>query len=489
MANGYLILMCFYISDIFDLLLLIFFLSPYSPRPAGEKVCYDFRKGGDFMNVNVKVEDLWIKKFDSVFQDIMSHKYTNFIFPGGRGSTKSSFVGGIMLPLLVIANPNCHAVAFRKVGNTLKTSVYAQVQWGINELGLNDWFVFHVNPLEIIYKATGQKILFLGMDDPGKVKSIKLPFGYIGITWWEELDQYAGDAEIRKAMQSTMRGGPVYWNFMSYNPPISVNNWANEYTEDAERNRRHDTLVVRTTYLDVPKNWLGQAFIDEAEYLQQTNPRAYENEYMGIPVGTGGNVFDNVEHMDMPDSLIATFDQIYNGLDWGFANDPNHYVKLHYDSTRQDIYIFGEHRAKQETNPELFDFLYKEPHMKKRVFKIVDGQEVTEYVDVPFMERNELITADSADLKSIADFKAYGCFMRPAEKGPESVRYGIKWLQARRHIYIDKHRCPYTYDEFVKYEYDRDKAGMIISAFPDRDNHSLDAVRYSLERHYKHKGN
>lgn len=439
--------------------------------------------------VDIDISKLWIKKFDDVFQSIVNHDYTNFIFPGGRGSTKSSFVGGIAVPLLLIANPNCHAVCFRKIGNTLKTSVYAQVQWGINELGLYDYFIFHSNPLEIIYKPTGQKILFLGLDDPGKVKSIKLPFGYIGITWWEELDQFAGDAEIRKALQSTMRGGPIYWNFMSYNPPISVNNWANEYTEDCERNRQDDTIVIRTTYLDVPVEWLGQAFIDEAEYLQQTNPRAYENEYMGIPVGTGGNVFDNVEHMDMPDSLIATFDTIYNGLDWGFANDPNAYTKMYFDKTRQDLYIFGEHKAKHESNKALYEYLYEETHLKKRVFKIVDGQEVTEYIDVPLMEKNELITADSAEPKSIADFKAYGCFMRPAEKGPDSVRYGIKWLQSLRHIYIDKHRCPDTYDEFIKYEFDRDKEGHIISSFPDRDNHFIDSTRYALERFYRRKGN
>ena len=441
------------------------------------------------VSVDLDVSKLWIKKFDSVFQDIMTHKYTHFDFPGGRGSTKSSFIGGRCVPLLLINNPNCHAVCYRKIGNTLKTSVYAQIQWGIYDMGLQDYFIFHTNPLEIIYRPTGQKILFLGMDDPGKVKSIKLPFGYIGITWWEELDQFDGEAQMRKAQQSTMRGGPVYWNFMSYNPPISVNNWANEFTEECERHRKNDTLVVRTTYLDVPREWLGEAFIEEAEYLQQVNPRAYENEYMGIPVGTGGNVFDNVEHMDMPDSLISTFDRIYNGLDWGFANDPNQYVKVHFDSARQDLYIFAEHRATHERNTELYDILYKQNNFKKRVWKIVDGQEVTEFVDCPLMEHNELITADSADPKSIGDFKAYGCFMRPAEKGPESVRYGIKWLQSLRHIYIDKHRCPNTYDEFVKYEFERDKEGKIISVPPDKDNHSIDAVRYALERYYKHKGN
>lgn len=441
------------------------------------------------VSVDLDISKLWIEKFDDVFQDIMSHNHTNYIFPGGRGSTKSSFVGGINVPLLVISNPQCHAACFRKVGNTLKTSVYAQVEWGINELGLYDYFIFHTSPLEIIYKPTGQKILFLGLDDAGKVKSIKLPFGYIGITWWEELDQYAGEAEIRKALQSTMRGGSTYWNFMSYNPPISVNNWANEYTENAERHRQEDTLVIRTTYLDVPKQWLGQAFIDEAEYLQQINPRAYENEYMGIPVGTGGNVFDNVEHMDMPDSLIATFDRIYNGLDWGFANDPNAYTKMHYDAARHDLYIFGEHTATHESNRRLYEVLYEEPALKKRVFRIENGQEISEFIDVPFMEKNDLITADSAEPKSIADFKAYGCFMRPAEKGPDSVRYGIKWLQSLRHIYIDKHRCPDTYDEFIRYEYDRDKEGRIISDFPDRDNHHIDSTRYALERFYKRKGN
>ena len=105
------------------------------------------------------------------------------------------------------------------------------------------------------------------------------------------------------------------------------------------------------------------------------------------------------------------------------------------------------------------------------------------------MEMNELITADSAEPKSIADFKSYGTFMRPAEKGPDSVRYGIKWLQSLRHIYIDKNRCPDTYDEFIRYEYDRDKTGNIISAFPDKNNHHIDGVRYSLERFYNRKGN
>lgn len=443
------------------------------------------------VSVNLDVKELWIQKFDAVFQDIIQHKHTHYIFPGGRGSTKSSFVGGEVIPVLIIMNPDCHAVCFRKVGNTLKTSVYAQVVWGIYKLGLQDYFVMHVNPLEIIYTPTGQKILFLGLDDPGKVKSIKLPFGYIGITWWEEMDQFSGEREIRKAQQSTMRGGSVYWNFMSYNPPISANNWANEFTEEAELKRKNDTLVTRTTYKDVPVEWLGQQFIEEAEYLKQVNPRAYENEYMGIPVGTGGNVFDNVEDLRMSEEMISNFDRIYNGLDWGFASDPNAYTKMHFDVTRRDLYIFREHRATHESNRELFDYLYVEKHGVAKNYYIdkETNEEREEFVAVPLMDLNDLMTCDSAEPKSIADLKSWGAFVRGAEKGPDSVRYSMKWLQGLRHIYIDKERCPEAYKEFCRYEYDRDKDGRIISSFPDKDNHFIDSVRYGLNRYWKHKGN
>lgn len=438
------------------------------------------------MGIRIQPSELWIKKFDGVLESIFAEKYKNYIFPGGRGSTKSSFIS-LIIPLLIIGNPRCHAAVFRKVGNTLKTSVLGQIQWAIAELGLSEYFVTHVNPMEIIYKPTGQKILFFGLDDAGKIKSVKLPFGYIGITWWEELDQFSGEPEIRKVLQSTQRGGDKYWNFMSFNPPLSANNWANEYTEECERHRQKDTLVVRSTYLDVPPSWLGQAFIDEANYLKETNRRAYDNEMLGLAVGTGGNIFPNVEHLEMTDEMIGNFDVIYNGLDWGFANDPNAFNKMYFDKNHQDLYIFGEHTRTHESNRELFEELYVEPKYNKKTLNRETGE--VEYVPSPFMEINELVTADSAEPKSIADFRSYGAFMRGMEKYPDSIRYGIKWLQSLNHIYIDKFRCPDTYDEFTKYEYERDKDGKIISAYPDENNHHIDATRYAINRYYKRKGN
>ena len=275
--------------------------------------------------VKVNMKDVIIPMYKDVFIDIMNHKHTHYVGAGGRGSTKSSFYGGIVIPLLIVNYPGVHALCFRKVGNTIQTSIYAQVVWGIYQLGLES--LFHIPKTystPIVYKPTGQKILFMGLDDPNKVKSVKLPFGYIGITWFEELDQFT-DAEIRKVLQSTMRGGELFWDFRTFNPPISKLNWANEYAEKAEL--RPNTLVTRNTYLDVPPSWLGQQFIEEAEELKQTNERAYIHEYLGQAIGTGGDVFPNVSDMDMdvivdnggnPCPLWQTFDHIYNGIDWGW---------------------------------------------------------------------------------------------------------------------------------------------------------------------------
>lgn len=436
------------------------------------------------MQLSIPIKDCIIPMYDNVLEDILNHGHTHYVFPGGRGSTKSSFVGGIDIPLLIMAYPNVHACCFRKVGNTIQKSIFAQVVWGIYKLGLESLFkIPKTYATPIVYIPTGQQIIFLGLDEPQKVKSIKLPFGYIGITWFEELDQYAGENQLRTVTQSTMRGGDKFWDFRTFNPPISKNNWANEYTEDCELYRQNNTLVVRNTYLDVPREWLGEQFIEEAEELKALNPRAYEHEYMGIAVGTGGDVFPNVEELDMTESHPvldangdiryytvpkSAFDNIFNGLDWGYAIDPTAFNKVYYDRKHHDIYIFDEFHTHKKRNRQLFDMLYLE---EKKI------------------TTNQLLTGDSAEPKTIADFKSWGAFIRPSEKGPDSVRYSINWLQGLNHIYIDKIACPETWKEFTKYEYEQDKDGNFISEFPDKDNHHIDATRYALNDEWKRKGN
>lgn len=400
--------------------------------------------------MKVNVASLVSPAFDDAFWDIQEHKHTFYWFAGGRGSTKSSFVG-VDIPLLLMQHPQCHAVVLRKVRNTIKNSVYPQIQWGIERLGVIDRYKFITSPHEITYMPTGQKILFFGLDDPAKVKSIKLPFGYVGIVWFEELDQFSGMEEIRNVLQSLLRGGSTYWVFCTYNPPKSRNNWVNEeiLTDDADR------FVHHSTYLQVPRDWLGEQFILEAEKLKAKSEVLYRHEYLGEVTGTGGAVFDNVEDMTMSDELVRNFDRLYYGLDFGFAVDPLAFVGMYYDAKHEDLYIFDEMYQQKLTNKQAAERIKPRTHSHR-------------------------ILADAAEPKSIAEMSLAGLNISGAKKGPDSIDYGMKWLQNRAHIYIDKRRCPNTYREFVGYEYERNKDGQFISAYPDANNHAIDAVRYAM---------
>jgi phage terminase large subunit len=389
--------------------------------------------------------------FYDIAHDIFRHGHTHYDFSGGRGSLKSSTVS-ILVPLLLVGNPDTHALVLRKVANTIRDSVYAQYIWAIGELGMAAYWEAKVSPMELIYKPTGQKIMFRGADDPMKIKSIKVPFGYIAVTHFEEKDQFAGRAEIRTILQSTMRGGSVFWNFESYNPPISRDNWANKDSLE----ERADRLCHKSTYLQAPPEWLGQQFLAEAKHLKETDERAYQHEYLGIPVGTGGNVFDKLELREITDEEVKSFDRIYQGVDFGWFPDPFAFVRLHYDRARETIYLLDEIYQNKLSNEQSATMI------KQRGYN------------------NIRTICDSAEPKSVADLRAMGLPAYEAVKGPGSVEYGMKFLQ-RRTIVIDRRRTPHAYDEFVGYEYERNKDGDIISGYPDANNHLIDATRYALE--------
>lgn len=390
--------------------------------------------------------------FYDVAHDVFHHGHTHYDFSGGRGSLKSSTVS-VLVPLLLINNPGTHALVLRKVANTIRDSVYAQYIWAIGELGMAAYWEAKVSPMELIYKPTGQKIMFRGADDPMKIKSIKVPFGYIAVTHFEEKDQFAGRAEIRNILQSTMRGGSVFWNFESYNPPISRDNWANKDSLE----ERTDRLCHKSTYLQAPPEWLGEQFLAEAEHLKATDERAYQHEYLGVPVGTGGNVFENLELREITDEEMSHFDHIYQGVDYGWFPDPFAFIRLHYDRARETIYLMDEIYQNKLTNEASGNIIVQRGY------------------------KDAYITCDSAEPKSVADYRAMGLPAKAAVKGPGSVDYGMKWLQ-RRKIVIDRRRTPNAYNEFVNYEYERNKDGDIISGYPDANNHLIDATRYALER-------
>ena len=382
--------------------------------------------------------------FHSAIRSIRNREYLEYIFKGGRGSTKSTDFAMIIVELIKNYH-DIHALVCRKVANTVKDSVYNKIKWAINKQGLNDEFEFKVSPFEITYKATKQKIYFRGADDPDKIKSINPEFGYIGILWYEELDQFSGDTEVRKIEQSAIRGGELAWIFKSFNPPKTANNWANEYVTEVGEN----TLVHSSTYKDVPKEWLGQPFIEQAEHLKEINPEAYEHEYEGVPNGNGGMIFEYLEIRTITDEEIERMDRLYAGVDWGWYPDPYAFILDYYNPRDEKIYLIDENRKQKTANKDTAQW-------------ILDNHGN----DLHAMQYG--VICDSAEPKSISDYKYLGVWnARAAHKPPGSVEYGMKWLQCRT-IVIDPKRTPHALEEIKKYEYEKDELSHIHISEPTR---------------------
>lgn len=400
----------------------------------------------------IRLSGLIAPVFYEVHRDIRKGGHTHYWMKGGRGSGKSSFVS-IEVVFGLLEDREANAVALRKVGANLKDSVMQQMVWAVQALGVAEDWEAKPSLGEMVCKSTGQKILFRGCDDPRKLKSLKFQKGYAKYIWYEEADEFRGMEELRSLNQSLMRGGEDFRVFYSFNPPKGLRHWVNQEMKEM----RSERLVHHSTYLDMPEEWLGRQFLAEAAYVKEKKPKAYRHEYLGEATGEGGEVFRNLNFREISDEEIAAFDKVSRGLDWGYAVDPLHYTVNHFDRTRRRLYIFFELRATEMSNRRLAEEIEKENP---------DGREVI---------------CDSAEPKSIAEMRSLGIRAMGARKGPDSVSYGIKWLQDLEEIVIDPIRCPYTAREFSGYAYEGDGHGGWRAQFPDRDNHSIDAVRYSRE--------
>ncbi len=411
-----------------------------------------------------KTEVLFPANFNGVFKSAIFHEYTEYTLYGGRGSCKSSFTS-LMLLIILGLNPDVSAACIRKHENTCRDSVFAQLQWAIDKLGLGDAYRCTVSPLQIVNKKTGQKIFFRGCDDPVKLKSLKVSKGYVGFLWFEESVEF-NEAEMRSVKQTIMRGGEKFWVFETFNPPVSRRAWKNADLLDDKGNR----LIHKSTFETVPVEWLSESFIFEAEHLKKTNERMYRNEYLAEATGTGANVFENIEVRDITDDEIENFEWFYCGIDWGMNPDPSVYVKTSFNSRERKLYIFKEILCKNLSGEKLSDAF------------IENGANPEDYVIADIGSGNFAIN----------DFKTFGWNIRKTysgKTGGKDRNYSFRWLQTLDKIVIDPKRCPFACDEFQNYEYAKDRDGNILAGYPDgQSDHVIDAVRYALEQVYRRSG-
>lgn len=411
----------------------------------------------------VKLNEIIAPAFYDVFWDVLDGKHTYYDLYGGRGSTKSSFVG-TMIPFQMMQDAEngdfTNAVIFRKVGTTLRESVYEQIAWGIDALGANDLWNSSLSPMQYTYKPTGQKIIFRGLDKAKKTKSIKIKRGYFKYLWFEELDEFAGIEEIRTVQQSVLRGGSQFIVYKTFNPPISRSNWANVYVSEP----RVDSYRHKSDYRSVPTEWLGQQFIDDAEHLKKTNPRAYEHEYLGLPVGLGTNIFELLEIRTITDEEVQKYQSIYQGQDWGWYPDPKAFIRLAYVPNKEKVVLLDELGGCKIRNAAMADEIKKKQYDDYVIYCGVDEEE------------------------SIVDFRDAGLPARRAIVTPGSRKYTFEWLQCRT-LVIDPERTPRAYKEIINYEHEVDSNGEVIADYPDGNDHWIDSIRYATSPLSMRRGN
>lgn len=408
-----------------------------------------------------RLSELLPKAFHSVWRAAINPDILNIVCKGGRGSGKSSDIAHIFVQLLMRYPAN--GVGIRKIDNTIELSIFEQIKWAISEQGVSHLFKVNKSPMRITYIPRGNYMVFRGAQEPERIKSLKsanFPFVF---AWVEELAEFKTEDEVTIITNSLLRGeledGLFYKFFFSYNPPKRKQSWVNKKYET--QFIPNNTFVHHSTYLDNP--FISKQFIEEAEAVRQRSQARYDWEYGGKAIGSGVVPFDNLTFRTITEDEYKTFDNIKQGIDWGYATDPFSFVRWHYDKKRKRLYALDEYYGVKISNYEAAEWIKKK-----------------KYNDI-------MIIADSAEPKSIAEMKSYGIRIKAAKKGPGSVEYGEKWLDDLEEIIIDAKRTPNIAKEFENIDYQTDKDGNPKAKLEDRDNHTIDATRYTFEDDMKQR--
>ena len=369
---------------------------------------------------------------------------------GSRASKKSTTTA-MNLIYRIMEYPESNALVVRKTYRTLLDSCFAQLKWAVNRLGVKDYFDFKLSPLEIIYKPTGQKILFRGLDDPLKVTSVTVDVGSLCFLWIEEAYEIMSESDF-DMLDESIRGEVPKGHFkqitLTFNP-WNERHWIKgRFFDKADK----DVLAITTNY--ICNEWLDRSDLNVFERMKENNPRRYQVAGLGNWGIVDGLIYENFEERLFTLEEIKDYKTVA-GLDFGYTNDPTAFFIGFLDKKDSVLYVWDEMYSKGLSNKKIYENIKNMGYSKEK------------------------ITGDSAEPKSIDELKGYGLRIKGAKKGKDSILNGIQWIQDLK-IVIHP-RCNNFLTEISNYQWDKDKFGKALNRPIDDFNHLLDAMRYALE--------
>ncbi len=388
------------------------------------------------------------------YDEFWSCKKRYRVLKGGKGSKKSATTA-LNFIFRLMKEKESNLLVVRQVMNTHRDSTFAQLKWAQERLGVSDYWYNTVSPLEMVYKPTGQKILFRGFDDVLKLASTTVPKGYLNYVWIEEAFEINDEADFDKLDLSVPRGklpSPLYKQTTITFNPWSEGHWLKKRFFDTKQKN----VAVFST------NYLINEFLDETdraifERMKKSNPRKYQVAGLGDWGISEGLVYENwtVGKIEIAKNERYKWKSFF-GLDYGYTNDPTAFVAFSANPIDHELYIHGEFYEKRMLNCDIAQRIKGMGYAKER------------------------IRADCAEPKSNDDLKRLGiCRITPSVKGRDSILNGIAKISEYR-ITVDP-SCINMIRELSTYTYDQRRNDRGQRMPKDTDNHLCDALRYAFE--------
>lgn len=374
---------------------------------------------------------------------------------GSRASKKSKTTA-LWYIYHMMKYKDANLLIVRKTFRTLKDSCYKELKWAVKRLKVDHLWDFTLSPLEAVYKPTGQRIYFRGLDDPLKVTSIAVDVGCLCWMWIEEAYEIMSEDDFN-ILDESIRGETPNGLFkqitITFNP-WNERHWLKKRFFDAPPDE--DILAITTNYLC--NEWLDASDLKVFETMKKNNPRRYAVAGLG-----GWGIVDGLVYENWREEAF-TLDDIKNcktavGLDFGYTNDPTAFFVGFVDIENKKLYVWDEIYQKGMSNKKIYEEITNAGYGK------------------------EHITGDSAEPKSIDELKGYGLRIKGAEKGKDSILNGVQWIQDLEIIIHP--RCVNFLTEISNYTWAVDKFGTKLNKPIDDFNHLMDAMRYALEKYIK----